>query len=247
MCSKDIHYCNFLQKSCTFAIITMKNILVNALMKTVPINPPNLETGYVAISGIRPYRNGGIRVAKEKIGNKVIIHNYGHGGAGVTLSWGTVQTAIALFDELDHNYREPIAIIGAGIIGLTTALLLLEKGHRVTLYSRATTPHTTSDVSAALWGPYGVETGDSSSEKNLFYTWQYESFNKFKSFVDSPHALLHGVYFLNSYYTKNTNVIPHASTISAIRPPCKIVLLPSKIVLMTAFCLKTYLLKCQYI
>ena len=33
-------------------------------------------------------RNDGLRLESEKLGNKKIIHNYGHGGAGVTLSWG---------------------------------------------------------------------------------------------------------------------------------------------------------------
>ena len=40
-------------------------------------------------SGIRPYRKGGIRLESEHIGNKYIIHNYGHGGGGFSLSYGS--------------------------------------------------------------------------------------------------------------------------------------------------------------
>lgn len=37
--------------------------------------------------GLRPGRNE-IRLDAERVVNKLIIHNYGHGGAGVTLCWG---------------------------------------------------------------------------------------------------------------------------------------------------------------
>jgi D-amino-acid oxidase len=30
----------------------------------------------------------------EKLDSKTVIHNYGHGGAGITLSWGTAQLAV---------------------------------------------------------------------------------------------------------------------------------------------------------
>lgn len=38
-------------------------------------------------AGYRPYRRGGVRVEKETYDGKEVVHNYGHGGAGVTLSW----------------------------------------------------------------------------------------------------------------------------------------------------------------
>jgi D-amino-acid oxidase len=37
--------------------------------------------------GYRPYRDGGVRTEKEKYDGKDVVHCYGHGGAGVTLSW----------------------------------------------------------------------------------------------------------------------------------------------------------------
>ena len=39
--------------------------------------------------GFRPCREGGIRVGKEKMGAKLVYHNYGHGGAGITLAPST--------------------------------------------------------------------------------------------------------------------------------------------------------------
>src|SRR5262245_56902897 len=37
----------------------------------------------------RPYRAGGARIETERLGRKTIVHNYGHGGSGWSLSWGS--------------------------------------------------------------------------------------------------------------------------------------------------------------
>jgi D-amino-acid oxidase len=47
-----------------------------------------------------------------------------------------------------------IVVIGAGVIGLTTGIRLLEEGHTVRLLARDLSPATTSDVAAAVWYPY---------------------------------------------------------------------------------------------
>lgn len=47
--------------------------------------------------GLRPCRAGGVRIAPEKLRDgRTVIHNYGHGGAGFTLSWGCAQTVLEL-------------------------------------------------------------------------------------------------------------------------------------------------------
>ena len=48
------------------------------------------------VVGLRPYRPEGLRVEAEKVGHKLLVHNYGHGGAGITLSWGTASLALDL-------------------------------------------------------------------------------------------------------------------------------------------------------
>lgn len=55
---------------------------------TLPYIIPDLRkaTGYLA--GNRPYREGGVRLEKETIEGKVIYHNYGHGGGGISIAYG---------------------------------------------------------------------------------------------------------------------------------------------------------------
>ena len=51
------------------------------------------------LAGLRPGRLGGARVAVDPSGlgpGTRLIHNYGHGGAGVTLSWGCADEVVAL-------------------------------------------------------------------------------------------------------------------------------------------------------
>ena len=47
--------------------------------------------------GLRPFRKSGVRVEREKLRNgRAIIHNYGHGGSGFTLSWGCAEEVFRL-------------------------------------------------------------------------------------------------------------------------------------------------------
>ncbi|KAE9972626.1 hypothetical protein BLS_001904 [Venturia inaequalis] len=49
--------------------------------------------------GLRPVREGGTRVEKERIGGVWVVHNYGAGGAGYQSSYGCAQAAVKLVEE----------------------------------------------------------------------------------------------------------------------------------------------------
>ncbi|KAI5465529.1 D-amino-acid oxidase [Mariannaea sp. PMI_226] len=49
--------------------------------------------------GLRPARDGGARIEKERIAGTWVVHNYGHGGAGYQCSYGCAQRAVKLVDE----------------------------------------------------------------------------------------------------------------------------------------------------
>lgn len=44
----------------------------------------------------------GLRIECEEIENKLVIHNYGHGGAGVTLSWGCARKVVELLQSASN-------------------------------------------------------------------------------------------------------------------------------------------------
>jgi D-amino-acid oxidase len=50
-----------------------------------------------------------------------------------------------------------VVVIGAGVNGLCCGIRLLEAGYRVRIVARERTPHTTSDVAAAFFLPFGVK------------------------------------------------------------------------------------------
>jgi D-amino-acid oxidase len=50
--------------------------------------------------------------------------------------------------------QRPILVLGAGVIGLSTAIRLREAGHPVTIWASELPPHTTSNIAAAIWYPY---------------------------------------------------------------------------------------------
>src|SRR5579863_4872585 len=51
-------------------------------------------------------------------------------------------------------YWMDVTVVGAGVIGLTTALVLEERGHRVRVIAAATGDAITSSVAGAVWFPY---------------------------------------------------------------------------------------------
>lgn len=105
------------------------------------------------VVGLRPFRPSGFVVKAEKLGEKLVIHNYGHGGAGITLSWGTSQLATAL---LPGEPVSSVAVLGCGAVGLATARLLQDRGLSVTIYASELPPNTTSNIAGGQWFPFGV-------------------------------------------------------------------------------------------
>jgi glycine/D-amino acid oxidase-like deaminating enzyme len=98
----------------------------------------------------RPFRPQGPRLDVERIGNKTVVHNYGHGGSGWSLSWGS--SAIATENALAAGERE-IGVLGCGALGLTSALLLQRAGLSVTIYAKDLPPNVRSALATGVWSP----------------------------------------------------------------------------------------------
>jgi D-amino-acid oxidase len=100
--------------------------------------------------GLRPFRKQGFRLEKQELGSKTIIHNYGHGGSGWSLSWGTARMVV---DLAQTTSEKSFAVMGSGVIGITTARLLQENGYQVTIYTKALPPLVTSSKATGTWSP----------------------------------------------------------------------------------------------
>jgi D-amino-acid oxidase len=99
---------------------------------------------------LRPFRAAGPRVDTERLGDTLVVHNYGHGGSGWSLSWGSSTRAVRL--AMQASPAE-VAVIGCGVLGLTSAILAQRAGARVTIYAREQLPLTTSARATGEWTP----------------------------------------------------------------------------------------------
>src|SRR5579864_9526983 len=60
-----------------------------------PVVPVRVEPDRVirSVVGLRPFRSPGFVLRAQPFGSKVLVHNYGHGGGGFSLSWGCAELA----------------------------------------------------------------------------------------------------------------------------------------------------------
>ncbi len=100
--------------------------------------------------GLRPYRPSGFLLRAERFDQTTVVHDYGHGGAGISLSWGTGKMAAAI--ALEHPDRRA-AVVGCGAVGLAAARQLQRRGFEVTIYAAAVPPNTTSNMAYAGFTP----------------------------------------------------------------------------------------------
>lgn len=99
---------------------------------------------------LRPFRAQGPRIEAEQIGDTLVVHNYGHGGSGWSLSWGSANLAI---QKALVNSPTQVAVIGCGVIGLTSAIMAQRAGAAVTIYARDLLPQTRSARATGSWTP----------------------------------------------------------------------------------------------
>jgi len=68
--------------------------IVGECSRVLNIDNPGVLTERV---GLRPFRKSGVRLEEEKLHDgRMVIHNYGHGGSGFTLSWGCAEEVFRL-------------------------------------------------------------------------------------------------------------------------------------------------------
>jgi glycine/D-amino acid oxidase-like deaminating enzyme len=131
----------------------------------------------------RPFRAAGPRMDVEKVGAKTVVHNYGHGGSGWSLSWGA--GAIATASAMATGERD-IAVIGCGALGMTTARQLQRAGARVTIYAKELPPNVRSSWATGLYTPdsrIALEEHATPEFKKVWAQMSRQTYETFQSFL----------------------------------------------------------------
>jgi glycine/D-amino acid oxidase-like deaminating enzyme len=163
----------------------------------------------------RPFRAQGPRLEVEQIGQKTIVHNYGHGGSGWSLSWGS--SAVAVRQVMGTGERD-IAVIGCGALGLTSGLLLLRAGARVTIYAKDLPPNVRSSLATGVWSPDSricLEEHATPAFKQLWANMARQSFQTYQSLLGLPG---NPVEFIDSYFVSDDSTTLRRRSPSTARP-----------------------------
>jgi glycine/D-amino acid oxidase-like deaminating enzyme len=148
----------------------------------------------------RPFRAQGPRLDVEQIGQKIIVHNYGHGGSGWSLSWGS--SGIAVQKAMAAGAQE-IAVIGCGALGLTSGILAQRAGARVTIYAKDLPPNVRSSLASGLWTPDSricLEERATPEFKQLWAGMARQSFQTYQSLLGLPG---NPVEFIDNYFVSD--------------------------------------------
>jgi D-amino-acid oxidase len=153
-------------------------LATDRLRDCTPLAPVEADPSRLirTVAGLRPYRRSGFVVRAEPLGEKVLVHNYGHGGGGITLSWGSSKLATEIGLQ---GHEGPVAVLGSGVMGLSTARLVQDAGFPVTIYTAALPPETTSNIAGGQFHPYAVFRDDAVTQdfrtqftRALDYSWR---------------------------------------------------------------------------
>ncbi|KRB79302.1 D-amino acid oxidase [Sphingomonas sp. Root710] len=135
---------------------------------------------------LRPFRASGPRLDSEQVGRKLVVHNYGHGGSGWSLSWGSA--AVVVGKAMAGSPKE-IAVIGAGALGLTAAITAQRAGARVTIYAKERFPDVRSARATGSWTPdsrVAMANAVGSEFAQLWSSMAHDSYAMWQSYVGLP-------------------------------------------------------------
>jgi len=137
---------------------------------------------------LRPFRAKGPRIEAERVGDKVVtrsaaksawhdglrasVHNYGHGGSGWSLSWGSASLALQKVAEAGETSGE-VAVIGCGALGLTAALTAQRAGMRAVIYAKEPPPpYVRSCRATGSWTPVSRIALSSGAPQDFASMWE---------------------------------------------------------------------------
>jgi D-amino-acid oxidase len=137
---------------------------------------------------LRPFRAQGPRLDVEQVGDALVVHNYGHGGSGWSLSWGSGTIAVR---KAMANSPSEVAVVGCGAIGLSSAILAQEAGAKVTIYAKDLLPDARSARATGSWTPDSRIALASAVGPKFGVLWEEmtrTSFKRFRGYLGLPGA-----------------------------------------------------------
>jgi D-amino-acid oxidase len=194
-------------------------------MRVIPLIPPLINSEHIKekIICIRSQRERIFRIALTQEQNKLIFHNYGHGGAGWTFLFGSVHESIRLYTQHMHAHpdlaQKPVAVIGAGCYGLLTAITLAQRGIPVRIIAKDI-ENVSSYKAAGFFFPKPRRSA-SPTESALCIRLGIESYRTYQQIYNRTHPFLTaGVSLIPAYF--NPDVDPGFQPYSAqglVQPP----------------------------
>ena len=181
------------------AAFTAKRLDAPAPLQLTPIRASTDRITRITVC-TRPFRASGPRLDTEQVGAKLVVHNYGHGGSGWSLSWGS--SSIAMRKALAGGDRD-IAVIGCGALGLTSALLLQRAGARVTIFAKDLPPNVRSSLATGLWTPDSRICLEANATPAFKQQWEqmartsFQTYQNFLGLSDAP------VEFIDQYFVSD--------------------------------------------
>ena len=186
------------------------------IRSAVPILPP-VRASADRITRItvctRPFRADGPRLDVEQVGHKTVVHNYGHGGSGWSLSWGS--STIAVQKALATGATK-VAVIGCGALGLTSATLLQRAGVGVTIYAKDRPPNVRSSLATGLFTPDSricLDGHDTPAFRDLWDGMCRTSFQTYQTYLGMPGDPIE---WIDLYHLSNPNA-PAAAPESTVK------------------------------
>ena len=137
---------------------------------------------------LRPFRAAGPRMDVEHVGNRVVVHNYGHGGSGWSLAWGAADVAVSKARAAALSSRD-VAVVGCGALGLTAAIIAQRAGLRVTIYAKERPPDVRSARATGVWSPDSRIALTSAAAPEFAGQWEAmarTSFAMYQSYLGMP-------------------------------------------------------------